>query len=106
MEPEYEENQYASIRHSSSHLRHLYSFVIGGRAERRGGALQVEMCCVPWRRRSRFGDGEENGRPRFHNGRRAGNVGRGARHYHYERQEQDAQVWGISEAGGYHRSGG
>jgi hypothetical protein len=65
MEPEDEENQYASIRHSNSHRRHVYVFLIGVRAERGGGALQVEMCWVPWRGRNRFGDGEENGRHDF-----------------------------------------
>src|SRR5580700_8726403 len=83
---------------ADSYRRRVCSLIVGSRAERVGGALQVEMCCVPWRERNRFGDGKENGRPRFHNDRRAGNVGRGSRHYHHERQEQDAQVWGISEA--------
>ncbi len=77
----------------------LYSLLVGVRAERVGGALQVEMCGVPWRGRKRFGDGEENGRPRFHNGRRAGNVGHGALYYHYERQEQDARVRKVFEGG-------
>src|ERR1700722_4932665 len=63
MEPEDEENQYASIRHSNRHRRHVYFFAIGARAERGGGSLQVEMCWVPWRGRNRFGDGEEIGRP-------------------------------------------
>src|SRR5580704_1929049 len=98
MEPEDEENQYASIRHSNRHRRHVYFFAIGARAERGGGSLQVEMCWVPWRGRNRFGDGEENGRPRFYNGRRAGNVGHGTLDCHYERQEQDARLRKAFEA--------
>jgi hypothetical protein len=73
MEPEDEDNQYKSFRYFDSHRFPVFSLLVGTCARRVGSALQIEMCCVPWRRRNRFGDGEENGRPRFHNGRRAGN---------------------------------
>src|SRR5580704_7584383 len=59
---------------------------------------------LPRRRWHWLGDGQEDGRPRFHRRRTPGHVRRSTYRHHYEWQEQDAQVW-LAEAGRHQGSG-